>query len=115
MKFSTWFVGLAAISLLLPISVFARQKDKDSGNFTLASAAEVGSTQLSPGHYKAEWTGNGSNLQVSILKDKQVVATTPAKLVQGASQDAVVVNSSTNKLEQIDFGKLKEELVLPGQ
>jgi len=112
MKYSSWFAVLIAACMLLPLSAFARQKAKDAGNFTLFDPAQVGRTQLAPGQYKAEWNGTGNNVEVSILKNRQVVATTPAKIVQSTSQDAVVVNDQTKKLEQIDFGKMKESLVL---
>ena len=112
MKCSKWFVVLAAICVLLPFSAFAKQKDKDTGNFTLYQTTQVGDKQLAPGDYKAEWSGTGSTLQVNILKDKQVVATTQAKLVSGNSQDEVTVNDSTKKLEQINFGRMRQTLVL---
>jgi hypothetical protein len=112
MKYGSRIVTFAAVCMLLSLSAFARQKDKDAGNFTLYDAAHIGSTQLTPGQYKAEWTGSNSDLQVNILKNKQVVAKTQGKLVPSTNQDAVVVNDNSKNLEQIDFGKLKEALVL---
>ncbi|HTR66233.1 MAG TPA: hypothetical protein VMH85_10700 [Terriglobales bacterium] len=112
---SRLLVALAAVSMLFSLSAFARQSNKDEGKFTLANRAEVGSTQLAPGSYKAEWNGTGNDVKVNILKGKEVVATTQAQVQDHPNTEmnnSVTVNSQTNKVEEIDFGKQKEALVL---
>jgi len=109
-----WII-LAAVCIVLPLSAFGKDKDKDQGKFTLPSSAEIGSTQLAPGDYTAEWTGSGHNVDLNILKDKQVVAKTQAQLKQmpaADAQNAVGVNSTTHQLEEIQLGKSRADLVL---
>jgi len=114
-----WFVILAAVCMLLPFSAFGQQKEmkgkEEVGKFTLTSPAEVGSTKLAAGDYKAEWNGTGNDVQVNIVRNKQVVATAQGQVTekqQGNVQNTVTVNSSTNKLEEIDFAKQKVALKL---
>jgi hypothetical protein len=114
MKFAKYSVWMALLAVCVSLSAFA--KDKNEGKFTLSSPAQVGSTQLQPGDYKATWEGTGSDVQVKILQGKNVVATTSAKLVQKdqpAPYSAVTVSSSngTPTVNELSFGSRKESLV----
>jgi hypothetical protein len=109
LKYSS-LVLLAAFTL----SLGALAKDKNEGKFTLADSATVGSAQLQPGDYKATWDGTGSDVQVKILRGKDVVATTSAKLVdRPQAQDAVTLGtgSGAKTLDEIDFGGQHKALV----
>jgi len=69
---------------------------------------------LKAGDYKATWEGTGSDVQVKILKGKEVVATVPAKLEDKPSgQSSVSVGNAngTKSLVGIDFGGLHKGLV----
>jgi len=111
------FGALALVAaVVLSMGAFAKdKKDKNEGKFTLADSAQIGSTQLKPGDYKAEWDGTGSDVQVKILQGKNVVATTSAKLVdkQDASDSVTLggTNSATKTVDEIDFGHSHKALV----
>ncbi|MGA8151128.1 MAG: hypothetical protein WB952_09275 [Terriglobales bacterium] len=122
-KYLTFF---AAVVMFLPLSAFARQKNEHT--ITLFDPATFGSVRLEPGSYQVEWTGAGSDVQVSVLQHKKTVATTTAQLITndpGVTQDAVVLKTvatnSPKQIAEIDFGSRKEALVLssnqmnPGQ
>ena len=79
--------------------------------------AEVGSTQVAPGDYKVEWTGTGDNVQVNILKGKNVVATTEGKVVElpkkaeNSSVTTRALDNNTRALMEIQFDNRTESLV----
>lgn len=70
-------------SLLLASSALA----SSSGNLQLFEKVTVDGKSLSPGQYKVEWMGSGNNVHLEVLKDGNVVATAPAKMNPGNSQD----------------------------
>src|SRR5215831_4146089 len=110
---SVKFVALLAMVLSLSAAVFAKDS-KNEGKFTLSDSVQLGSTQLKPGDYKATWEGTGSDVQVKVLKGKEVVAAVPAKLAdQKSGQDSVSLGNSngTKTLVGIDFGGLHKSLV----
>jgi hypothetical protein len=113
MKFGKYIALLAVVTFGLSLGAFA--KDQNQGKFTLSEPAQVGSTQLQAGNYKAAWEGTGSDVQVKILQGKNVVATTSAKLVdKSLGTDAVTLgagNSGTKTLDEIDFAGKKQSLV----
>ena len=117
MKFAKYFLLLAGVALLLPLSAMAKDNG-NSGKFTISENVKVGATQLKPGDYKVEWDGSGDNVQVKIIQGKNTVATAPAKLVNHdapAPYNAVILNEASGggkAISEIDFGKRKEALVL---
>jgi hypothetical protein len=77
------------LGLLLASSAFAATK----GSLQLSSPVTVNGTQLRAGDYKVEWDGSGPNVEISILKGKNVVAKVPAHVVElqmPATNDAAV-------------------------
>src|SRR5215467_13499796 len=82
MKYPKYFAVIAVFFLITTAGLFADSKTKDRGSMNLANSVQIGSTQVSPGDYKVEWSGTGDNVQVNILKGKDVVATTEGKLVE---------------------------------
>jgi hypothetical protein len=58
----------------------------DSQSVSIASPVKIGSTQLAAGTYKVSWTGAGSNVQVTLVKNGKTVATVPAKMVSERNQ-----------------------------
>ncbi|HEX4425333.1 MAG TPA: hypothetical protein VH079_08025 [Terriglobales bacterium] len=68
---------LLATAFLLVTSAFAAEKT----SITTYAPMTVSGKQLQAGHYTIQWEGNGPMVQVSILRDKSVVAVTPARLV----------------------------------
>jgi hypothetical protein len=86
---------LLGSALLLATSAFAETK----AQLHLQSAASINGTQLKAGDYKLQWDGTGPNVEVSILKGKNVVAKTSAKLVNlpaPAANDASVIKKNDN-------------------
>ena len=100
------FLGLA---LLLATSVFAANK----GTLQVQEPVSVSGTTLSPGEYKVEWDGSGSNVELSILQGKKVVAKVPAHMVdlsQPSSSNAAVVtknNDGSRSLSEVRFSGKK--------
>jgi hypothetical protein len=107
---------LAAFALSLP----SLAKDANSGNFDLTQTVQVGSTVLQPGHYKAEWTGPNTALQISILRNGKTVATAQGTLKELPSRSpysSVTVHNQddhTTRVDEIDFNHRTEALVLAG-
>ena len=119
MKFARYFVSFGILTLVLSVGAFA--KDNHSGNFTLFETVRVGSTQLEPGQYKAQWTGSGNEVKVDILQNGKTVATaegTIKDLGQPSPYNAVTtktLQNDTKVVDEIDFNKRSEALVLAGE
>jgi hypothetical protein len=115
MKFVKYSAVLALVAFTLSLGAFAKDKSNNEGKFTLGDTAQVGSTQLKPGDYKAVWDGTGPDVQVKILQGKNVVATTSAKLVDKSyAQDAVTLgpgSGGVKTLDEVDFGSRNKALV----
>ena len=115
MKISSVSKGLLlALALLLATAVFASNK----GSMQISTPVMVNGKQLNPGDYSVKWEGNGPNVQVSIMKGKNVVAQAPAHIVtlnNSTADDAAVVqknNDGSSSLSQIRFGGKKYALTL---
>jgi hypothetical protein len=105
---------LLGLTLLLATSLFAAG-DSNKGSLQTLGAVTVNGTNLPAGDYSVKWEGTGSNVQLTILKGKKVVATTPAHLVDlgsPASADSAVVKSDngTRMLSEVRFGGKKYAL-----
>ena len=107
-------------SLLLGLTVLAASSAlaADKGSLTVFDSVTVGGQQLRPGSYKLQWEGNGPDVQLSILKGKSVMVTTPARLVERerpATNDATVTKTAANgglTIDQIQFQGKKYALDL---
>ena len=114
MKLGKSIATVAVLASGLSLSAFA--KDKNETKVTFSDAVQVGSTQLQPGDYKLQWDGNGPDVQVKIVKGKDVVATVPAKLTEnktplGANAVTTGVSGNAKTLNQVDFAGGKQSLV----
>jgi hypothetical protein len=111
--------SIAIIGAVLSLDAFA--KNEHSGKFTLADTVQIGSTELTPGDYKAEWSGTGDAVKVDITKNGKTVATAEGKikdLQRPAPYDAVVTKTlanDTKALDEIDFSNRREALILSGE
>jgi hypothetical protein len=96
MKFATVSKSLVlGLALLLASSAFAGTK----ANLEISKAVTVNGTTLKPGDYKVQWEGAGPNVELSILKGKNVVAKVPARVVElptAANGDAAVTRTNGN-------------------
>ncbi|HEX3354472.1 MAG: hypothetical protein ACRD3H_06060 [Terriglobales bacterium] len=68
---------LLGLALLLATSVFAANK----GSLQVSDPVTVNGKQIQPGDYTVKWDGNGPNVELNILRGKDVVATVPARMV----------------------------------
>lgn len=68
---------LLGLALLLATSVFAANK----GSLQVSDPVTVNGKQIQPGDYTVKWDGDGPNVEVNILRGKDVVATVPARMV----------------------------------
>jgi hypothetical protein len=114
MKTGKYIAIVAVLASGLSLSAFA--KDKNETRISLSDSVQVGTTGLKPGDYTLQWDGNGPDVQVKVLKDKNVVATVPAKLAEGRSgqsTDAVTTSTVNNvkTLDEVDFAGGKRSLV----
>ena len=99
------FLGYAAMLALLSAPAFAA---KNSEKVTISEPVTVGATQLQPAQYNVTWTGTGSNAQVTLSHDKQIV-TVPAKVVDQKNNPTSIQTESkngTNVLQGINLTKV---------
>src|ERR1700756_3742838 len=79
MKFATASKSVVlGLALLLASSAFAGTKV----SLLLSDPVTVNGTTLKPGDYKVQWEGTGPNVELSFLQGKNVVAKTPAHVVE---------------------------------
>lgn len=119
MKSGQFLASVSVAALALSVGAFAR--NTNSGNFTVSDKVEVGSTQLMPGNYKAEWTGPTNDVKVVITQHGKTIATTDGKITnlqQPAHYSAVLTkqtNNNTLRLDEIEFNNRSEALQLGGE
>jgi len=78
-----------ALALLATTGAFAAGS---SGPLHLSEAAQISGQSLPAGDYKVSWEGTGSNVELSVMQGKKVVAKVPAKLLE--SKDASPYDSA---------------------
>lgn len=91
---------VASVTLLLATGAFAGTK----ASLTLEHSATINGTTLKAGDYKLEWEGTGPNVEVSIVKGKNVVAKVPARLVDmnsAAQNNAVLFSQNSDGSETL--------------
>jgi hypothetical protein len=105
---------LLGLALLLATTAFASNK----GVLAVTDNCTVGGKQLAKGDYKVSWDGNGPDVQVSIMKGKDVVATVPAhmtELTNSSRNDAAILSSNgdgSKSLSEIRFAGKKYALAI---
>jgi hypothetical protein len=114
MKFGKFVAVAAVLASGLTLNAFA--KDKNETKVTFTDTVQVGSTAVKPGDYKLQWDGTGPDVQVKVVKGKDVVATAPAKLVENKSSQGVNSVTTTNgatakQVSQVDFSGGKQSLI----
>ena len=83
MKVSKLLPILFSAALLLSSSAFAREANKTT--LHLGEKVIVQGQSLNSGDYTVEWSGNGPDVQVTILQGKQSVATLSGRLADEAA------------------------------
>ena len=108
---------LLGLALLLATSVFAANK----GSLQVSDPVTVNGKQIDAGEYTVKWDGNGPNVELNILRGKNVVATVPARMVdldRTPSRDSsvTVVNEDGHKaLNEIRFSGKKYAFAIGAQ
>jgi len=115
MKISSAYKGLfLGLALLLATSAFAASQ----GPLEVKENVSLNGKQLPAGNYQLKWEGNGPNVEVTIIKNKNVVATVPARLqevTRAASKDATVMHindDGSKSISEIQFGGKKYILAM---
>jgi hypothetical protein len=93
---------LLGTALLLATSALAAEKSQ----LTIFDPVNVAGTQLRSGDYTLQWQGNGPNVELSILKGKTVIVTTPARLID--KDQAASAGATTTKLNDDGTRSLSE-------
>jgi hypothetical protein len=79
MKSSKISKGLwLGLALLLATSAFAANK----GSLQVSAPVTINGKEIPAGDYTVKWEGTGPNVEVNILRGKNVVATVPARVVE---------------------------------
>jgi hypothetical protein len=91
-------IGYALIMASLSVPAFA----KNSQSVNLPETVYVGSTQLAAGNYNVTWTGNGSNVQVTIAQKGRATVTVPAKLVDAKNGHIGVTTDHVGGIDVLD-------------
>ena len=108
-------------SLLVVALVSAAFAAEASHPVTLNRAVAVNGTAVKSGDYKVKWSGTGDNVDLSILRGKQVLATSPAHVVAldaAPCQDTLYFRQNADgsqSLSEIRFGGKKFAIVLGQQ
>jgi hypothetical protein len=103
--------------VLIAVNTFAAS---NKGSLELQHPASVAGKQLATGNYTIRWDGTGDQVELKIYRGKDVVASTPARLVQVEhpnNNNSAVVNSNpdgTFSLSQIRFGGKHYALEITG-
>lgn len=115
MKCAKCMALISTLTLLFPLSMWAR--DKNQHSVDIPDSVQVGTTRLKPGSYKVEWQEAGPTVRVEFVQNGKTVATASGTLKVNDSQviqdDVVIQTTDANKkvLKEIDFGHQKEALV----
>ena len=79
MKQSRLASGIAlAIALIVAPALFAAQNE---GRVRISQNVMLNGTNLPPGDYKVQWSGEGNNVQVSLIHRNKTVATANGQIV----------------------------------
>lgn len=105
---------LLGLALLLAATAFASNK----GSLAITDNCTVAGKQLTKGDYKVSWEGNGPDVQVNIMKGKEVVATVPAHMTElqnSPQRDSAILSNDGNgskTLSEIRFAGKKYALAV---
>jgi hypothetical protein len=107
---------LLGVVILLATASFAANK----GGFSISTPVTVAGKHLVAGDYTVTWEGTGPNVEAKILKGKNVVATTPARLIEvkTESQRGVVTKRNpdgSDSLISVQLGGKKPALLTIGE
>lgn len=111
-------IKVLLVGAIVLTAAFAFAENK--GSLQVYDKITVNGKQLSPGDYALRWEGNGPEVELSIVKGRQVVATTPAHMVnseKSADRDSAILKTNadgTKSLAEIRFSGKKYALAIGG-
>ncbi len=86
-------IWAAIFSIVFSIAAVAA--DKNHATITLFKTTQVGSAVLAPGDYDLGWSGVGNGVKVTLSKDRKVLATAPARVVEEHNEQKSVSTQQT--------------------
>ena len=110
-------LGMWAMVLAVCLMAGAPLFAKDSHMVKLYHSLEVNGIQMAPGEYQVSWEAQSAGTTVTFAKDKTVIATAPAKVVDGSQKFSInrmyyeEDRKGTAKLTEIRFGGTSQSLV----
>jgi hypothetical protein len=110
MKISKISLAILGAALLCVSSAFAGGVNK--ANLNLSEKVTVDGKTLDAGTYKVEWNGDGPNVQVNLLRGKNTVATFPAQVTEGTTQNA---DSAYGSVQQPDGSRSLTSIYIGGK
>ena len=94
MKLSRFAATLASAALLFASAAFAAEANKTT--VRIDQKVTVDGKTLDSGKYTAEWTGDGPNVQVTLMHGKETVATFAAQIKPEATPNPVDAVGTTD-------------------
>ena len=114
MRKTKFTAGLLTFSLFLAAVAVAGNTNK--ATLKVSETVSVGGKQLTAGQYQVEWTGSGSDVELTISDGRETVAKVPAQILplkkaEAASGYSTSTDQAGNKaLTEIFFGGKKYQL-----
>ena len=110
--------SLKGVSLAVMVLAAGSALASSKGSLELQHPTSVAGKQLAKGSYTVRWEGTGDQVELKIYQGKNVVASTPARLVKvehPIASDSAVVNPDADggfSLSEIRFGRKSYALQL---
>lgn len=109
MNWRAYFLGAAALLMVLPIWAKPKPDRTDTANWEPIEAVTVGTTQIQPGDYTLRAQESGKMLEV--LHEGKVVAQVPCHWIELPKKaDNTEVSTNDNKVTQIQFAGRTEAI-----
>ncbi len=105
---------LIAVATILAALSLPALAAKNSQTVSIPSAVKAGATQLAPGDYDVTWTGTGADVQVTVTKNKKVITTFPAKLVQETNKNVGLETDSQTGTDVLHAIRMRNMTLIVG-
>jgi opacity protein-like surface antigen len=105
---------LFAVATMLAALSLPALAAKNSETVSIPSPVKAGSTELTPGDYNVTWTGTGSDVQVTVTKNKKVITTFPAKLVQENNKNVGLETDSKGGTDVLHAIRMRNSTLIVG-
>ena len=110
LKYTRALVAVAMLALSLSAFAADKKADTKTSSLELSEAVTVAGKALQPGSYKLQWTGTGSEVQLSFLQFGKTVAQVPAQVTaKGSGGSTVVLTKKTDQGSMLQQIRLKKQ------